>query len=276
MMRTKSNILFVFLLCLSSPVKAMELASFRAVYDLQPARIDQGSKSQPIDGKLAYEVSGADCAGWTVTSQYLNRSSQAEQGLRTAQIKSRSFETPNGLSISVSQQQSVDDKLVDDQQIKARRQSAGAVINGSVTGSKTLNFQLAAGVLYPTQHQKKLLELAQQGITRDVSTIFDGSDGAKLFRIITFIGKKRPPTEQLKPELAPLSKLASWPFQLGYYSNDDDQTDAPEFQISFNMFENGISTEMLFDYGSYALKSQISRLEMMAAAPCISSEEQPQ
>ncbi|HEY5363385.1 MAG TPA: DUF1849 family protein [Aestuariivirga sp.] len=268
MIHTKTITIFTLLLCLPQPAFAMDLASYRADYDLQPVRIEQGGKVQPIDGQLAYEVAGSDCAGWTVSTQIKNRIAQAEQGLQTTDIKSRSFETDDGLSMTVSQQESIDGKLSDDSEIKVAKPEIGAPSKGNLNGSKSLNFSLNPEVIYPTEHQRRLLAAAAKGLTRDVSTVYDGSDGEKVFRIVTFISKKHEATAQPRGDLSALDSLASWTFQLGYYPVTDEQADTPEFQTTFNMFENGVSTAMVFDYGNYAMKATISKLEMLPATPC--------
>ena len=255
---------------------AMELASYRAVYDLQPVRIEQSSKSQPIDGQLAYEVMGSNCAGWKVATRLMNRTSFIDQGMRVTEVKSQSFEPSDGLSMSISQQESVDDKLADDAQIKVRKAMSNAIAKGEVSGSKSLNFSLPPDVIFPTQHQIKLLAAAEQGLSRDVSTVYDGSEGAKQFRIITFIGKRRAPADTQNKELSSLSNLASWSFQLGYYPVDDEQIDTPEFQATFNMYENGVSTEMLFDYGSYAMKAHVTKFEVLPVSVCAPAKILPQ
>ncbi len=276
MLHRKQVLLLALILGSVKPSLAMELSSYRAVYELEPTRIEQGIKVTPIDGRLAYEVTGSNCLGWTVTSDLLNRSTQQEAGLRMSEIKSHSFETPDGLRMSVSQQEIVNDRLVDDQEVKAIKPELKSIGKVALTGSKTLNFDLAAEAIYPTQHQQKLLDAASRGEVRDVSIVYDGSDGSKQFRVVTFIGKKRPPTQQKQTELADLSKLASWSFQLGYYSLADEQAESPDFQATFNMFENGVSSEMLFDYGSYAMKAKISKFENLATPPCDVVKVKPQ
>ena len=258
----------VFLLFSAPHGWAMELASYRAVYDLQPSRIEQGTKSQPIDGKLAYEVVGSDCGGWKVATKMVNRTAQAELGMRVTEIKSQTFEPSDGLSMTISQQESVDDRLADDAQIKVKRPLANTEARGTVSGSKTMNFSLAPEVIFPTQHLVKLLAAAEKGESRDISRVYDGSEGSKQFRIITFIGKKRAPIEQKDKDLGSLSTLASWSFQLGYYAVDDNQSDTPEFQATFMMYENGVSTDMLFDYGTYAMKAHVTQFEALKKSDC--------
>jgi len=276
MLKTKIILSSAVLFNISGASLATDLVNYRAVYDLEPTHIDQGVKAQPIDGKLAYEVAGSDCLGWTVTSDLINRTSEQEMGFRVSESKSRSYESGDGLSMTVSQQELLNDRLSEDDEIKVQRTTTSDEAKGSMSGSKKLEFTLAPDLIFPTQHQKHLLAAAAKGETHDVSQVYDGSDGVKQYRIITFIGPKRPPQEQAQPELAGLSKLASWVFQLGYYSMDDIQADAPEFQATFIMYENGLSTEMLFDYGNYAMKAKYSHMELLPTPPCEAVVAKPQ
>lgn len=267
---------FIFPLALagltSTPGMAVDFATYRAVYDLEPARIAQGAGSQPIDGKVAYEVSGSECAGFTIDSDYTTRYTDGDNGgIRTVNTLSNSFESNDNLELDVSQTQSVNKQVTDDTKITAKRPASGAEAKADQQGSKKQQFTLAGDVLFPTAHQKKLLAAAMTGQARDVSLVYDGSDGSKLFRVITFIGKKRAPgsyaPDMANPEAQPLASMASWPFQLGYYATDSD-SETPDFQATFNMYENGVSTEMLFDYGSFSMRGKLSHFEPLQPKPC--------
>jgi len=264
------------LLVFAHAAAAQELANYRAVYDMEPTYIEQGVKAMPLDGQLAYEVTGSDCKGWTVTSDLVNRATDQATGLRVSEIKSRSFETGDGLTMTVSQQESLNDRLTDDQEIKYTREAVNSEGAVNITGSKVLSFKIPPEALLPTQHQKHLLDIANKGATHDVSLVYDGSDGDKQYRIISLIGPKRLPVTQTAHELSGLSNLASWSFQLGYYPIDDNKSDTPEFQASFIMYENGVSTEMLFDYGTYTMKAKYTHLELLPAPACPSTDKKPQ
>ncbi len=251
---------------------AMDLAVYRALYEFEPARIDQSSSTKPVDGRLAYEVRGSECAGFTIDSRFANRFIDGEQGSRLVDLQSSTFESSDGLQMEITQKQQVNKDPADDSRISVSRDAATAEGRGQVKGDKPKSFTLATDILFPTAHQKKLLALAQSGATRDVSTVYDGSDGEKQYRIVTFIGKRRPPgsyeSDVSNPVAKDLKTQSSWSFQLGYYPLDDKQAEAPEFQATFNMYENGVSTEMLFDYGNYAMRGKISRLELLPAETC--------
>ncbi len=251
---------------------AVELGTYRALYAFQPSRVEQGAVSQPIDGEIAYEVRGSDCAGYTVDSNFLNRFIDGDSGTRVIDLKSTSFESSDGLQLQVSQSQTVNKQLADQENITVKRTAPGTDAQGNLTGSKKDSFTVKGEMLFPTAHQKKLLAEAAAGVKRDVSLVYDGSDGKKQFRIITFIGNKREPGTYPKdlanPEAAKLQTMASWPFQLGYYPVDNPNAEEPEFQATFNMYENGVTTEMLFDYGNYAMKGQLTKLDLVPPEPC--------
>ncbi|MBG1231628.1 EipB family protein [Aestuariivirga litoralis] len=257
---------------LSSPGMAVDFGTYRALYELEPARIDQAAGSQPLDGKIAYEVTGSACAGFTVDSDYTTRYTDADQNVRAVDTKSSVFETGDGLQLQVSQTQSVNKEVTDDAKITAIRTVAGGEAQAEQQGTKKQQFKLGGDVLFPTAHQQKLLAAAQAGETRDVSVIYDGSDGAKQFRVVSFIGKKRAPgtyaPDLANPEAQALQTMASWTFQLGYYPLDNPQAEIPDFQATFNMYENGVTTEMLFDYGPYSMKGTLKHFEAIAAQPC--------
>ena len=74
--------------------------------------------------------------------------------------------------------------------------------------------------------------------------------------------------DNANPQTEPLRILASWPMTISYFPADNDAVETPLYTASFNMYENGVSTDLTFDYGSYALKGKLAKLEMLKAASC--------
>ncbi len=60
-------------LALVSQAQASAVAPHRAVYDLQLLRTTQGANVGSVSGRMAYEVSGSECDGWTVSFRLVNR-----------------------------------------------------------------------------------------------------------------------------------------------------------------------------------------------------------
>jgi EipB-like len=122
------------------------------------------------------------------------------------------------------------------------------------------------------RHQLRLMDAAAKGETRDVSLIYDGSEDDKPVRAITTIGKRVDPgtskDDLSNPNATDLQKLPSWPVSIGYYSTDESSAETPLYQINFDMYENGVSTGLVMDYGNFALSGKLAHLEFLKPETC--------
>jgi EipB-like len=260
-----------FLMALSSG-QAATLAAHRAIYDLSATRLDSGSGYSAIDGRLAYELDGTACDGWAVTYRIANRYVQAEKGTQLLDTQLTTWESGDGLEMNLSQKQYVEGNLDSEEKLKVKREKADQEAKGSMTQPKALDFTVPSQALFPSTHQVHLLDLAKKGTARDSSIVFDGSDGEKTYKAVTFIGKMRMPGTYLpdknNAEAAPLKGLTSWPMTISYFPANDENVEKPVYQASFNMYENGVSTDLVLDYGTYALKGKLAKLDMLKSDKC--------
>ncbi len=50
---------------------------------------------------------------------------------------------------------------------------------------------------------------------------------------------------------------------------DEAKTDAPpEYTLSFDLYENGVSGSLKLDYGAFALRARLRKLEILPSAAC--------
>ena len=56
--------------------------------------------------------------------------------------------------------------------------------------------------------------------------------------------------------------MAAWPVTISYYAEHSQDDEQPLYQASFLMLENGISTDLTLDYGSYSLSGKLTKLEL--------------
>ena len=64
-----------------------------------------------------------------------------------------------------------------------------------------------------------------------------------------------------------LDEVASWPVSIGYFdAKEGDLT--PSYQIDFRLYENGVSRELLIDYGSFSVYGTLTALEYLKASEC--------
>jgi hypothetical protein len=280
-MRDVKNCLlaFVVLAGCGTQASAIELAAHRALYELSPSRVDHAATSVPMDGRLAYELTGSVCAGYSVNYRIANRFQDPNKGERLVDTQLQVFEAADGTLLDVEEHQMANNVDVPGQRVNVKRAKAGDVAVGKITGTDAQDFTLAADVLFPSALEIKLLSNAAQGITHDVSLVYDGSDGEKVLKAITFIGKKRAPgtfaVDILNAELKSLAGIASWPMSTSYYPTEGTDTDTARYQSSFNMYENGVSSELVFDYGQYALKGKLTKFELLKSKPCDAAKIKP-
>jgi hypothetical protein len=255
-----------------SQASASAVAPHRAVYDLQLLRTTQGANVGNVSGRMAYEVSGSECDGWTVSFRLVNRFDYKEGNPRLFDTQSSSWETGDGKEMNYSEKEFVDSKQESEKRVsvvRADKDSAGEV---SITLPQAKKTSIPPETIFPMRHQLRLMEAAAKGETRDVSLVYDGSDEEKTVRAISTIGKKVNAGEGKKDidnaQAAPLQSLPSWPVTIGYYSTEEENSETPLYQINFDMYENGVSNSLVMDYGSFALSGKLAHLELLKAETC--------
>ena len=243
----------------------------RAVYDLALIRADDSAQLSSADGRMVIEFDGSRCEGWTVNFRMVNKFQPAEGSGRLVDTRTTAYETGDYLEYHYSQKDFTDNRLQGEEAAKVSRLSVAGIGKGEITEPDKKEFSLAEGTLFPMQHQIKLMELAAKGEPRDSSMVYDGSDGEKLYRVITLISAPKARgdtgTKAAGAEAAKLAALPSWRMTISYYSADGNE-DTPSYQSSFDLFENGVATNLVFDYGNFALSGKLASLDLLPAPAC--------
>jgi hypothetical protein len=271
-MKTLALIILAAPMVWVTPTTAQTLAAHRAFYALEATKLDAGSGYSSIDGKLAYELTGNVCDGYSVSFRIVNNYVQTEKSPQLIDTQLATWESGDGLEMNFRQKQYLNSNLQSEQKLDVKRPKAGSEAKGVMTAPKDLEYTVPGEAVFPSTHLLRLIGDAEKGLNHDVSLVYDGSDDDKTFKAVTFIGKKREPgsfaPDASNPETAALKGLASWPMSVSYYSLEKDASDTPVYQSSFNVYENGIATELMLDYGSYALKGHLTKLELLKSGTC--------
>ena len=250
---------------------AAALAPHRAIYDLNLLRASNNASLTAAEGRLAFEILGSQCDGWTVSFRMVSNYRPSEGKPSLVDTQSTTYEGPGSLDFRHQVKETINGEVKDDSRIKVTRTSPRGEGEGKLTGKTSEDFALAPGTDLPVQHQLKLMALGEEGGGRDSSTIFDGSDGAKSYRAISFVGKAKPPgsiaRDQSNPEAKPLADVPAWPMTISYYPTDGSDG-TPEYQVSFDMYANGVATGLVLDYGDFALAGRLVKLQMLDGAKC--------
>jgi hypothetical protein len=256
----------------STAFAGMSLAPHRAFYTLEAQRLDDKGGITAISGKLAYEITGNDCDGYAVNYRIANRYIQGEGSPQTMDIQLNSFESGDGTELDMRQKQFMNASMESETRVKAKKPKDGGPITADVEGKEKKQIEVDATAVFPTAFQKQLMESAEKGETRAAALVFEGSDEDKATKAVSFIGVKKPgskiETGADAATLEQLNKLPMWPVTVSYYNVEAKGDEPPNYSASFNMLQNGVSTDLVLDYGSYALKGKLEKIEMLKVESC--------
>jgi hypothetical protein len=248
------------------------MAPHRAVYDLELASSQARAGLSGASGRMVLEVTGSVCDGWSVEFRIVNDFTLSSGETRLVDSRSSSWEAADGTRMRYAQRQYADSRLESEVLLSVTRDAVDEPGQGIVTEPEEDTFTLVPGALFPVMHQNKLLAAARQGERRDDSTVYDGSDGAKSYQAISFIGERREPQE-LSPEVEgaeALADLSSWPVTISYYplGETPQGEETPSHQVIFNMYDNGAAGDVTLDYGDFALEGELTGIEMLDVPDC--------
>lgn len=268
----KRVLLTCALIMLAPVAMAAVVVPHRAIYDLKLLRSSEGAAIGAVTGRMAYEVTGNGCDGWTVNFRLVNQFDYKEDNSRLIDTRSSSWETGDGREMNYSQSEFVDNKPQGEKRLSVARAEKNGPGEGSISLPEAKKFSITGETIFPMQHQLRLMDTAAKGEARDTSLIYDGSDGENSVRAISTIGKKidagTNKQDTGNPTAAPLLALPSWPVSIAYYSTDEANAETPLYQISFDMYANGVSTGLIMDYGNFVLEGKLSKLEFLKQETC--------
>ncbi len=261
----------ILLLGATGTQAAIAPAPHRAIYDLTLLRAGDGANLQSATGRLAFEIQGSTCEGYTVSFRMVAKYRPSEGAATLIDTQSTTYEGPGALDFRHQVKEMINGQMKDETKLKMTRPAANQEGKGQITSKGDENFTVPGDTFLPMQHQLRLMMLGEAGGGRDSSVVYDGSDGAKTFQAISFVGKTKPPgsitRDAADPVAAPLKSVGAWPITVSYFSAEKDQS-TPDYQVSFDLYENGVATGLVLDYGDFALSGRLTDLTMFDISEC--------
>lgn len=240
------------------------LAPHRAVYDLALADADDRSGITGIVGRMVYEFGGSACDGYTVTFRFVTRI-DTEESSRLSDMQTTTYEDGEGKSFDFSTRSYVDETL--EKEVRGRATQDGSGTRVKVDKPAPADVKLDA-THFPTQHLIEMLAKAAAGETFYETTIFDGSEDAdRLMTTTVVVGRKATaaPGDAERGALGALAGDAFWPVEMAYFDLSDGE-EVPSYRTSFKLHENGLTRDLLMDYGDFAMTGTLVKLEMLEPA----------
>ena len=245
------------------------LTPHRAVYEISLARTDEGSGVSSADGKMVFEVTGNACAGYTMRQRMVVNIGDDEGNMGLLDFRITTFESGDGDVYNFDSRTTVNQEVVEAVEGEARRSGSNIEVSLKQPVEKTVT--LDGGVLFPSQHLQAILDAARADRKFLAANIYEGAGtGETTDAAAAAIGGAMPATD------APLrSGVRHWPVTVGYFDPDKDTDttfgeELPTYQMSFTLFENGVTNDLVMDYGNYALSGSLKTIEPLASEDCAS------
>ena len=271
--RFAPSLLIYSALLLPGPASAetgLRLAQHRAVYDLSLARSAGGSRGvENARGRIVLDFTGDACDGYATKYRQVTVLESGESGSRTSDLRTTSFEAADGQSFQFKTEQASDQRASETLDGRAELRAGALVI--SLRQPKREDHTFPGDTHFPTAHMKRLIEAARTGGQTASIKVFDGSDdGRKVYDTLAVIGRRIEPAESAAE--APLrqeaiANVARWPVTLSYFSPGQGER-TPIYVISFELYENGVSGALRLDYGGFALRGEMTGLELLPDTAC--------
>ena len=245
------------------------LAPHRAIYELSLDPAKSGTKVDRASGRIAFEITGNACDGYSVTLRQVTQLDTGEGRQSTSDLHSVTWEDGAAKSYRFKSKNHINDELRDEVDGAAERAPDGG-LTVRLTAPKTAPFDLKGRVAMPTEHLVKLLAAGASGERILETRVFDGApDGKKVYDTLAVIGApvKSGGTLEEAAQKPVLASMTRYPVTVSYFEPGVGER-TPAYVLGFELYENGISRALRLDYGGFALRGDLTTLEMLKVTPC--------
>lgn len=242
------------------------LSPHRAVYDLTLDTTKPSRNIESARGRIAFDFTGDACEGYALSFRQVTQLNSSEAGPRTIDARTTSFEAGDGASYRFKTESTAGGApdVVD-----GTAEKSGSGFQVKLRAPKAEIHREDSDALFPNAQMKAVIEAAKAGKSTLSVRLYDGANtGKDVYDTLSVIGKRI----EAKPSEAPLQteafqKLARWPVTISYFKVGSGET-TPSYTISFELWENGVTGAVRLDYGAFALRGTLTRLDLLPAQDC--------
>jgi envelope integrity protein B len=267
-------------IALAAPAPKADVVDFvphRAVYDLKLASARGNKPVEAVRGRILYDFSGSACEGYALQFRQVSQIDPGEGAVMTTDLRATTWEDAAAKTFRFNSQNFVDEKLKTVVDGRAERSGDRVGINLSKPAAKKIGLD-QNGILFPTDHMRRIIMAGRAGKTLLEAPVFDGSDnGDKVYDTLSVIGApiepntKKPDDAAAKDEV--LLNMRRWPVSISYFERTGQKPTAPGeqtpvYSIRFELYENGISRALALDYNDFVVAGEMTQIEIHPAKPC--------
>jgi hypothetical protein len=244
---------------------AAEIMPHRALYTMSLGRATGDAGVTEAHGTMAYQW-GETCDGWTVEQRYRLRMGYAESPDINIASNFVTWEAKDGLRYRFNQKETRSG--AEDEEIRGKARLDGPGKGGTADFEKPegKSFTLPPGMMFPSAHTIFLIDKARAGETFIPKHIFDGATVENAVLVSAVIGPKVAP-DAAAIKQSPLLNRPGWRVRLAFFPADP-KVEKPDYELGMLLLDNGVSRDMVIDYGDYSIRAKLDDIEAMPKAGC--------
>ena len=263
------NSLALALTCGALPAWAAEvaLAPHRAVYELSLLSTRGSEAPSSARGRIVYEFNGNACDGYTVNFRQATELVSPEGKPQVLDTRSATFESADGKTFRFRIETLTNGNRT--KLLEGSAERASDALSISMKSPVIAKADLDVTAFFPVQQTVKGLEAARAGEMTLELGAYDGSgDGQKVYHSLNIIGRvmSKPSGDEVEKSEA-MKDMKRWPVVASYFEREKPDG-APLYTLSFEMWDNGVSSNLKLDYGDFVLGGKVSQFELLKAGVC--------
>ena len=257
-----------------TPGKTLELAPHRAVYEMRLGDADQKSGIVAVKGRMVFEFQGNACEGYTQNMRFVTEIMDRRGKSTLTDLRSSSWEDGLGKRFRFNSQHYRNRSLQETIKGDAKRDGKKHDVDVALSKPKKQKLRLSDEVMFPNQHSIQLLKFALSGKKVLQARIYDGSEqGKKVFDTTSIIGNENTNDNGKLPLGIPnvdrLDGVQSWPVAISYFEDGKAVGEGlPVYELGFRFYANGVSRNLLINYGDFSIRGALKEIEFFKADTC--------
>ena len=254
------------------PAGTVELDAHRAIYEIELLRGGGGADFTSVNGTMYLDWNDV-CDGWTMTQHVRLFFSNPNGNTMQNDFSFSSWESRDGKEFRYSMLSKTNGNLNEKVEGDASIDPETGAGLARFTKPEEMELRLPAGTIFPTEHLFETIHHALTGGKILTRNVFSGTADDSLNEVSAFI---LPLLEQSSLGDLPMHSdseanwskgLKSWPISMAYFPFEGEDSE-PEFEIHFELLENGVAPTMDLDYGTFSMRAEMKHLEFYPVPTC--------
>eukprot|EP00913_Durusdinium_trenchii_P008233 g7730.t1 len=213
-------------------------------------------------GRMVYEFNGSACTGFTTSFRLVTKISTGEE-TRVSDQQTKTFEDLSAGQFHFETKSFTDEQL--DKQVTGDASQGDGGVTVELLGQNAQEVQLPPSD-FPTSHMLEIIRSAKEQKRFFEKRVFDGSEnGDQSLLTSTVIGKAETPPkgDAESGNAGEFAQSPYWPVTIAYFNDAARGDPTPVYNMSFKLYENGITRDLTMDYGDFSLSGSLVKLELL-------------